>query len=70
MRKFLEWLGKQNESSSRRMMTFFVLQQLFSDHRGIVYTSQENTVGEIIRGLMLIYQVLAAEEMVGHVEYL
>lgn len=39
-------------------------------HRGIVYATQDNTVGEIIYGLMLIYQVLEAEEMVGHVEYL
>ena len=49
---------------------FLRLAATVSDHRGIVYTSQENTVDEIIRGLMLIYQVLAAEEMVGHVEYL
>ena len=49
---------------------FLRLAATVSDHRGIVYTSQENTVGEIIRGLMLIYLVLAAEEMVGHVEYL
>ena len=49
---------------------FLRLAATVSDHRGIVYTSQENTVGEIIRGLMLIYQVLSAEEMVGHVEYL
>ena len=49
---------------------FLRLAATVSDHRGIVYTSQENTVGEIIRGLMLIYQVLAAEEMLGHVEYL
>ena len=41
-----------------------------ADHPGIVYSSQENTIGEIVRGLMLIYQVLEAEEMVGHVEYL
>lgn len=49
---------------------FLRLAAIVPDHRGIVYTSQENTVGEIIRGLMLIYQVLEAEEMAGHVEYL
>jgi hypothetical protein len=27
-------------------------------------------IGDIIRGLMLIYQILDAEEMVGHVEFL
>ena len=41
-----------------------------ADHGGIVYTTQENTIGEIIYGLMLIHQVLEAEEMMGHVEYL
>lgn len=39
-------------------------------HRGIVYSTQDNTIGAIIYGLMLIYQVLEAEEMAGHVEYL
>ncbi len=41
-----------------------------SDHAGIVYTSQENTIGEIIAGLMLVHRVLDDEEMRGHVEYL
>ena len=49
---------------------FLRLAATASDHRGIVYTAQENTVGEIIRGLMLIHQVLEAEEMVGQVEFL
>lgn len=41
-----------------------------SDHAGIVYASQEHRVGEIIRGLMVIYEVLEAGEMAGRVEYL
>lgn len=49
---------------------FLRLAATASDHQGIVYASQDNSVGEIIRGLMLIHQVLEAEEMVGHVEYL
>ena len=40
------------------------------EHAGIVYTPQHTPVGEIIQGLMLIYQVLEAEEMIGNVEYL
>jgi hypothetical protein len=39
-------------------------------HRGIVYAHQHSSTGEIIQGLMLIYQILEAEEMVGKVEYL
>ena len=41
-----------------------------ADHTGIVYTTQESTIGEIISGLMLIHGVLEADEMMGHVEYL
>ena len=40
------------------------------EHAGIVYTTQESTIGEIINGLTLIYQVLEVDEMMGRVEYL
>lgn len=40
------------------------------NHAGIVYASQYTPIGEIIRGLMLIYQVLDSTEMIGPVEYL
>jgi predicted nuclease of predicted toxin-antitoxin system len=39
-------------------------------HRGIIYASQYLSVGEIIRGLMLIQDLLTAEEMVNHLEFL
>ena len=42
-----------------------------SDHPGIVFCRMgERTIGEIIRGLLLIYEVLTPEEMADHVEYL
>ena len=40
------------------------------DHSGIVYAPQQTPIVQIIYGLMLIYQVLDAEEMKGQVEYL
>lgn len=40
------------------------------EHAGIAYAPQGATVGEIIRGLMLIYHVLESGDMTGHVEYL
>ncbi|MFZ2517697.1 MAG: DUF5615 family PIN-like protein, partial [Anaerolineae bacterium] len=40
------------------------------NHAGIVYAPQRTAIGEIVRGLVLIHQVLEAEEMVGRVEYL
>ncbi len=39
-------------------------------HAGIVYATQDRPIGEIIRGLMLIHDVLDAEDMAGRVEYL
>jgi hypothetical protein len=39
-------------------------------HAGIVYAPQQTPVGATIRGLMLIHDVLNAEEMAGHAEFL
>ncbi len=50
---------------------FLRLHQAGSDHAGIVYVRQQHlSVGETIQGLMLIYEVLNAEEMKNHVEFL
>jgi predicted nuclease of predicted toxin-antitoxin system len=40
------------------------------EHAGIVYAHQSDSIGEVIRGLMLIQQVLLAEEMRQQVEFL
>lgn len=41
------------------------------EHAGIAYCHLEaRTIGEIIRSLILIYEVLSPDEMKGHVEYL
>jgi hypothetical protein len=39
-------------------------------HAGIVYAPQRTSIGEIVRGLMLIYQILDVDDMQGHVEFL
>lgn len=39
-------------------------------HSGIIYAHQQTPIGNIIRGLMLIYQVLDASDMQNHVEFL
>lgn len=41
-----------------------------TQHAGIVYAAQGKSVGEVLRGLMLIYDVLDANEMKNHVEFL
>jgi uncharacterized protein DUF5615 len=40
------------------------------EHAGIAYAPQGTPIGEIIRGLMMVYQVLDAQEMSRHVEFL
>ena len=39
-------------------------------HAGIVYVHQGASIGEMVHGLYLIYQVLATEAMENHVEFL
>ena len=39
-------------------------------HSGIVYAHQRTSVGDIIRGLMLIYHVMNPADMQNHVEIL
>lgn len=40
------------------------------EHAGIVYSSHQLAIGDIIRGLMLIYEVLEAEDMKNQLEFL
>lgn len=50
---------------------FLRLASQSSDHPGIAYCHKTaRSIGEIIRTLILIYEVLAPEEMTGRVEYL
>jgi Domain of unknown function (DUF5615) len=49
---------------------FLRLHAAGADHAGIVYAPQGTPIGPIIRGLMLIQQILDPEEMVGHLEFL
>ncbi len=74
-------LGASDEEHLRRARTegrvvftqdedFLRLHAAGAWHAGIAYAPQGLSIGEIIRGLMLIYQVLETDDMTGHVEYL
>lgn len=39
-------------------------------HAGIIYAPQQTAIGDMIRGLMLVFEVLEPDEMQGHVEFL
>lgn len=42
-----------------------------SDHPGIVFVSSSSgSIGDVIKGLVLIYEVLLPDEMAGHIEFL
>ncbi len=41
-----------------------------AEHAGLVYTHQQTPVGESIRSLMLIHEVMSPDEMKGHLEYI
>jgi predicted nuclease of predicted toxin-antitoxin system len=42
-----------------------------NNHPGIAYCHKESlSIGEIIRSLILIHQILTPEDMIGHIEYL
>lgn len=49
---------------------FLALHQQGVSHAGIAYAPQQTSIGAIVRGLLLIYDVLAAEDMRGRVEFL
>lgn len=41
-----------------------------NSHAGIVYAHQTTPIGVIVRGLMLIYQILEPKDMQDHVEFI
>jgi uncharacterized protein with PIN domain len=50
---------------------FLILDSQQINHAGIAYYKQRTrTIKEVVRGLILIYEVLTPEEMVNHVEFL
>ena len=39
-------------------------------HAGIVHAAQQRSIGEILRGMILIHEVLESSEMIGQREFL
>lgn len=48
---------------------FLILAASGVPHAGIAYAGQREPIGNIVRGLVLIYQIMSAEDMIGKVEY-
>lgn len=66
---------RQARSVSERKLTRLIYSSLAlrdadSDHCGIVFYAANQSMREIIEGLILIYEVMTANEMTGNIEYL
>jgi hypothetical protein len=69
-KKHIELAVTQGMVIFRQDADFLRLHASGISHAGIVYAHQQTPIGTIIRGLMLIYQVLTPEEMENHVEFI
>ena len=49
---------------------FLRLHKAGISHRGIIYSSKQSLVGYTVRVLMMIYDLVTLEEMVGRVEFI
>jgi predicted nuclease of predicted toxin-antitoxin system len=67
----LEFAISQNRVIFTQDTDFLRMNQFNSDHCGIVYSYQGNkSIGEIIKGLILIWELLELSDMFGKVEFI
>lgn len=67
----LEFAKSQNRVIFTQDTDFLRINQANSNHCGIVYSYQGNkSMGEIIQGLILIWELLNPSDMVGKVEFI
>jgi len=66
----LELAGREGRVLFTQDADFLRLHHAGKPHRGLAYAPQGTPIGRVIRGLMLIYEVLSPEDMAGRVEFL
>ena len=66
----LAWATRKGRVLFTQDADFLRLHAAGVPHAGIAYAHQQTRIGIVVRGLMLIYQVLEAEDMQNHVEFL
>ena len=69
-RDHMAWANAQGRVVFTQDDDFLKLHAESVEHAGIVYAPQGRAVGEIVHGLLLVRQVLTADEMRGHLEFL
>ena len=65
----LEWAEGEGRVIFTQDTDFLRLHAAGHSHAGIAYAPQGTPVSRIIRGLLLIYEVLESHEMTGQVEF-
>ena len=66
----LQFAGSEGRVIVTRDQDFLRVAAEKSDHSGIVFYTANQSMREIIEGLILIYEVMSPEEMIKNVEYL
>ena len=66
----LEWATREHRVLVSRDPDFIALHSQQPDHAGIVYVPRTTVVRAVLKGLLLIHEVLDADEMLGRLEYL
>ncbi len=67
----LEYARETNRAILTHDADFLRIADVDKKHHGVIYCPMAaRSVGEIVRGLILIYEVLEAHELAGQVEYL
>ena len=66
----LQFARAEGRAIVTRDQDFLRVARKMSGHSGIVFYTASQSMREIIEGLILIYEVLSLDEMVGHVEYI
>lgn len=65
----LELASRQGRAILTQDEDFLRLHASAFPHQGILYCHRQTPVGQVIRGVMLVFEVLEAEDMVNHVEF-
>jgi hypothetical protein len=66
----LVFAASQNRTIFSQDADFLRLHAAGHQHAGIVYAHQQTPIGDIVSGLMMIFDVMSAEEMRNHIEFL
>lgn len=67
---YLKFAAKEGRVLFTQDDDFLKLHAVGIPHAGLVYSHQTNSIGSIVKGLLLIYNVLDAEEMLNNLEFI